>query len=89
MASDSQCRWDYTGLGLDYQLLAGPAFIAVFTVSGVAIGAVADSDKSHFFAHRTRLLGAAVCLFSCSTTLMAAATEYWHLVLLRMLLAAG
>ena len=38
---------------------------------------------------RTVILGAAVILFSLSTTLMAAATEYWHLVVLRMIYAAG
>ncbi|ERL83553.1 hypothetical protein D910_00631, partial [Dendroctonus ponderosae] len=29
------CEWTYNGLGLDYQILAGPSFIAVFTVVGV------------------------------------------------------
>ncbi len=38
---------------------------------------------------RTRLLGACVVLFSACGSLMALATEYWHLVVLRMGIAAG
>jgi len=36
------CEWNYNGLGLDYQILAGPSFIAVFTVVGVLLGIAAD-----------------------------------------------
>lgn len=36
------CEWTYNGLGLDYQILAGPSFIAVFTVVGVLMGYLAD-----------------------------------------------
>lgn len=36
------CEWGYNGLGIDYQVLAGPAFMAVFTVVGVLLGVVAD-----------------------------------------------
>ena len=82
------CRWDYTGLGLDYQLLAGPAFIAVFTVSGAAVGAAADAS-AHWRRRRTVLLGAASCVFSAATAAAGLARRYWHLVALRMALAAG
>jgi len=78
-----QCRWDYTGLGMDYQVLAGPAFIAVFTVSGVIFGITADC------VNRLRLLGFAVMTYSLAISAMGLATQYWQLVLLRMLLAAG
>ena len=40
--SSPNCLWDYTGLGLDYQILAGPSFIGVFTVSGVLVGLLGD-----------------------------------------------
>ncbi len=40
--SSPTCRWDYSGLGLDYQILAGPSFVGVFTVSGVLIGVLGD-----------------------------------------------
>ena len=36
------CRWCYTGQGWHYQLLAGPGFIVVFTIAGVAWGFLAD-----------------------------------------------
>lgn len=36
------CEWGYNGLGIDYQVLAGPAFMAVFTVVGVVLGIAAD-----------------------------------------------
>lgn len=36
------CEYDYNGLGLEYQLLAGPVFILVFTVVGVILGIAAD-----------------------------------------------
>lgn len=36
------CEWNYNGLGLDYQILAGPSFIAVYTVMGVVLGFAAD-----------------------------------------------
>ena len=35
------------------------------------------------------ILGTAVIVFSVATALMGAATEYWHLVVLRMVYAAG
>ncbi|KAB7498427.1 hypothetical protein Anas_04225 [Armadillidium nasatum] len=45
--NDSACVWDYSGLGLQYQILAGPSFIAVFTVSGIIIGMAADRYSRH------------------------------------------
>ena len=64
-------------------MLAGPAFIAVFTVSGVVLGVAADT------ASRTRLFGACVVAYSFATIGMGAAAEYWQLVVGRMVLAAG
>ncbi len=85
------CQWDYTGLGMDYQLLAGPAFAAVFSTCGILWGIVADcnKDKVVLLNSRTRLLGCAVLIYSTATLLTAAATQYWQLVLLRMTVAAG
>ena len=77
------CEWDYTGRGMEYQLLAGPTFILVFSVSGVIFGLAAD------YVNRMRLLGGAVSLFSSAILLTSVSTRYWELVLARMLLAAG
>lgn len=43
------CEWTYNGLGLDYQILAGPSFIAVFTVAGVLMGYLADKFNRFVF----------------------------------------
>ncbi|XP_068243293.1 hexuronate transporter [Palaemon carinicauda] len=77
------CVWDYSGLGIDYQILAGPAFVAVFTAAGVFIGFLADRVN--------RKVVVTVCcgILTLSTGLMGAAVSYWQLVLLRMLMGAG
>ncbi|KAK0159577.1 hypothetical protein PV327_010673 [Microctonus hyperodae] len=77
------CEWNYNGLGLDYQILAGPSFIAVFTVVGVILGIIADKYN------RVKLLAVCTLIFSIAIILMGAVKEYWQLVLLRMVLAAG
>ncbi|KAK0079063.1 hypothetical protein PV325_001784 [Microctonus aethiopoides] len=77
------CEWNYNGLGLDYQILAGPSFIAVFTVVGVILGIIADKYN------RVKLLAVCTLVFSIAIILMGAVKEYWQLVLLRMVLAAG
>lgn len=77
------CEWNYNGLGLDYQILAGPSFIAVFTVVGVILGIAADKYN------RIRMLTICTLVFSIAIVLMGAVTEYWQLVILRMILAAG
>ena len=40
--SSPGCDWTYSGQGWQYQVLAGPAFIIVFTISGVLMGYLAD-----------------------------------------------
>ena len=40
--SSPGCDWQYSGQGWQYQVLAGPAFIIVFTISGVIMGGLAD-----------------------------------------------
>ncbi|XP_058799466.1 putative metabolite transport protein HI_1104 [Phymastichus coffea] len=77
------CEWNYNGLGLDYQILAGPSFIAVFTIFGIILGIVADRFN------RVRMLAICTLIFSIAIILMGSVKEYWQLVLLRMLAAAG
>lgn len=98
----TSCRWDYTGRGMDYQVLlfrfsflitihfthcykvlAGPSFIGVFSVSGLLFGLAAD----HW--DRLRLLAGAVLTFSVGIVMTSVSTSFWHLVLARMLIAAG
>ncbi|XP_015121157.1 uncharacterized protein LOC107043949 [Diachasma alloeum] len=77
------CEWNYNGLGLDYQILAGPSFIAVFTIVGVILGIVADRYN------RVKTLAVCTLIFSIAIILMGMVKEYWQLVILRMVLAAG
>ncbi|XP_030747612.1 uncharacterized protein LOC115876069 [Sitophilus oryzae] len=77
------CEWTYNGLGLDYQVLAGPSFIAVFTIVGVIMGYLADKFN------RVRMLAVCTVVFSVAIIISGAVTEYWQLVLLRMIMAAG
>ncbi|XP_026470837.1 uncharacterized protein LOC113375103 [Ctenocephalides felis] len=77
------CEWNYNGLGLEYQLLAGPSFIFVFTVIGVILGVAADRYN------RVKMLALCTLVFSLAIILQGAVKEYWQLILLRMIMAAG
>lgn len=77
------CEWNYNGLGLDYQLLAGPSFILVFTVIGIFMGVLADKYN------RVRMLSICTIVFAVAIILQGSVTKYWHLVVLRMIMAAG
>eukprot|EP00094_Tigriopus_californicus_P011698 TCALIF_11302-PA protein Name:"Similar to spns2 Protein spinster homolog 2 (Danio rerio)" AED:0.05 eAED:0.05 QI:1/0/0/1/0.5/0.33/3/0/447 len=80
------CSWDYNGLGLQYQILAGPSFIAVFTICCVIIGITSDNFVK---VGRNRIMAVGVLVFSLSCFLMGFSNSYWQLVLLRMGIAAG
>ncbi|XP_050428083.1 protein spinster homolog 1 [Adelges cooleyi] len=77
------CEWNYNGLGFEYQLLAGPAFIAVYSICGIGFGIAADKFN------RVRLLSLCTLISATAIGLIGAATSYWHLILLRILLAVG
>merc|ERR1719189_1115461 len=71
------CAWDYSGLGLEYQVLAGPAFVAVFSVSAVILATT--SDRLAGRVPRTLVLGIGTLIFSLALLGMGLATSYWHL----------
>lgn len=77
------CEWNYNGLGIDYQILAGPSFMAVFTIMGVILGFAADKYN------RVRMLTVCTVVFAIAIILCGTVQEYWQLVLLRMVMAAG
>lgn len=77
------CEWNYNGLGLDYQLLAGPSFILIFTIMGIVLGVLADKFN------RVRMLCICTIVFAIAIVLQGSVTKYWHLVVLRMIMAAG
>lgn len=79
----SYCEWNYNGLGIEYQILAGPTFILIFTIAGVFMGLAADRY------HRVKMLTARTFVFAIAIILQAFVKEYWQLVVLRMITAAG
>ncbi|BES90306.1 unnamed protein product [Nesidiocoris tenuis] len=80
---EQYCEWARNGLGIEYQILAGPSFIAVYTIGGVFLGIAADKYK------RVPMLAVAVLVCGISVFLIGAAKSYWHLIVLRMVFAAG
>ncbi|KAJ7378131.1 hypothetical protein OS493_024796 [Desmophyllum pertusum] len=77
------CVWDYDGTGSDYQILAGPVFILVYTVSGIPLGFCAGVF------HRRNLIVFCLLLWSAMTLVTGFATKYWHLVITRFVLGIG
>jgi MFS family permease len=77
------CEWDYNGLGLEYQILAGPVFIMVFTIVGVVLGIAADKYN------RSRMLFVCTLVFAVAIVLQGSVQNYWQLIVLRMVMAAG
>ena len=43
------CAWNYSGLGVQYQVLAGAAFIAIFTTAGIFIAMLSDRYNRYDF----------------------------------------
>ena len=82
------CEWNFNGRGYEYQFLAGPAWVAVFTITGLFIGFASDRIRQSRFG-RHRLMAVGFLIFSVSCLLMGCAQYYWQLVLLRMGIAVG
>ncbi|KAL5277932.1 hypothetical protein ACFFRR_002900 [Megaselia abdita] len=77
------CEWTWNGLGLDYQLLAGPSFIAIFTIFGVILGFMADKYN------RKATLTICTFIFGAACFAQGSVKTYWQLIILRMVMAAG
>ncbi|XP_078495077.1 cis,cis-muconate transport protein-like [Ciona intestinalis] len=77
------CEWNYTGQGIEYQVLAGPVFIAIFTVMGLVNGILGDRYN------RIRILSVNVMFYSIMTLSSGFADVYWLLALLRFGFGAG
>ncbi|GFS20961.1 Cis,cis-muconate transport protein muck [Elysia marginata] len=79
----SLCKWDYSGQGWGYQILAGPVFILIYTVAGIFIGLAAD----HW--NRKLMLSGCLVLWSVATLLHGLVNEYWQLAVVRFILGLG
>jgi MFS family permease len=86
-AENAACIFDYSGTGYEYQILAGPAFVAVFTVSGLVFAIASDYLYDKF--SRTIILALGTFTFSAACVLMGFTNAYWQLVVLRGLIAMG
>lgn len=86
--TSSQCEWNYNGRGYEAQILAGPAWVAVFTITGLLIGFASDRIRESSFG-RHRLMAFGFFVFSICLLLMGCSQQYWQLVLLRMGIAVG
>ncbi|KAK2143591.1 hypothetical protein LSH36_829g00010 [Paralvinella palmiformis] len=80
---NNTCEWNYNGQGLQYELLAGPLFIVIYTLAGIPLGLWADVYN------RKKLLGVAVVFWSVMTILMGLVNEYWQMAVLRFGLGIG
>ncbi|KAH3800834.1 protein spinster homolog 1-like isoform X2 [Dreissena polymorpha] len=77
------CNWDYNGQGFQYQIVAGPVFIVIYTFAGIFISFAADKYN------RKVMLASCLILWSVMTLLTGFIKEYWQLVLLRFGLGFG
>jgi MFS family permease len=79
LTNKTACSYNFNGQGNEYQAVAGPVFILVYTFMGIFISYFADK-----FQHR-RVLILSACLFfwSVMTLLTGFIDSYWQLVLLR------
>lgn len=79
------CHFTYNGQGYEYQIIAGPVFILVFTVMGIVVSTFADS----FSKYRTYILAASLAFWSLMTFLSGFVNSYWQLAVLRFGLGIG
>ncbi|XP_064616663.1 MFS-type efflux pump MSMEG_3705-like [Liolophura sinensis] len=77
------CKWDYDGQGFEYQIVAGPAFTAIYTFTGIFIAFAADVFN------RKLLLAICLMFWSLMTLLTGFINSYWQLVILRFGLGMG
>jgi len=81
--SPGMCKWAHNGQGLQYEILAGPVFIVVYTLAGIPLSIFAD------FSNRRNLLVAGLAMWSIMTLLTGFVHTYWQLVVTRFLLGIG
>lgn len=77
------CYYDYNGQGLEYQIVAGPAFTVIYTFGGIFISYAAEKYN------RKAMLAACLMFWSVMTLLTGFVKEYWQLVILRFGLGFG
>ena len=79
----SVCRWWWDGTGILYQVVAGPVFNNLYPLAGIFTGFLAD------YGSRKIWLTISLVFWSVATGLTGFSKAFWHIVLLRALLAIG
>ena len=74
---------DGQGSGIEYQLLAGPIFILIYSTAGVPFGVLGDKRN------KVKLLFGCLLLWSAATTMMGWCQSYWQLAVLRAIQGLG
>ncbi|EDV27922.1 uncharacterized protein TRIADDRAFT_13389, partial [Trichoplax adhaerens] len=77
------CKYDYNGQGELFQILAGPAFIVVYTFSGIPLAAIGD------LTNRRNLLVGCLFFWSAMTFITGFTEKYWQLLVLRFAIGIG
>ncbi|XP_071480783.1 probable sulfoacetate transporter SauU [Diadema antillarum] len=81
-ANLTSCHWVYWGTGLEYQLLAGPAFIVVVGLTRIPLTWVMEKGRIN---SRNVVVLCAIA-WSMATLMTGFATEVWHVAVCRILL---
>ena len=74
------CVWDYSPTGIQYQVLAGPAFMLFFTLVAIPLGVLAGYSK----VNRKAAIAISLVLWSTMTLLAGFTTSFWQLLLTRI-----
>jgi len=77
---NAMCVWDYSATGIEYEVLAGPAFTLVFTVAALPLGLLAGFPR----VNRRLAITACLALWSSMTLAASFTNQYWQLLLTRM-----
>ena len=78
--ADDVCEWTYLGVGLEYQILAGPAFTIIFTLCAIPLGFTAGLPRNN----RKVVLSVSIVLWSLMTLLSSFTHNFGQLLATRI-----
>ena len=75
-----ECNWDYSATGIEYQVLAGPAFTLLFTLTAIPLGILAGYP----WVNRKAAIAVCLVMWSLMTLLSSFTKTFWQLLLTRI-----
>lgn len=72
--------WDHAPIGIEYEVLAGPAFTLVFTMVALPLGVLAGFSK----VNRKMAIAVSLILWSAMTLASSFTQSFWQLLLARI-----